>query len=168
MLFITINCYRTLNDEEFLTYIKEIESVLNCRPLTALSDDPNDFSYLLPMSVLNLCLNPALPFGKFVQGDGLRKSWKTAQLVADHFWRNWRLFYLPLLQRHKWKDSKPNVKVGDLVLLTDADVLRNQWSRARIVKVFPDRDGRERRVEVMTPNRKLFVRDIRYIYPLEA
>ena len=24
--------YRTLNDEEFLTYIKEIENILNCRP----------------------------------------------------------------------------------------------------------------------------------------
>ena len=78
--------YRTLNDEEFLTYIKEIENILNCRPLTPLSDDPNDFSYLSPMSFLNMCLEPSLPLGKFLKGDALRKSWRTAQLMADKFW----------------------------------------------------------------------------------
>ena len=57
--------YRTLNDEEFLTYIKEIENILNCRPLTPLSDDLSDFSYLSPISLLNLGLNPSLPFGEF-------------------------------------------------------------------------------------------------------
>ena len=51
------NSYRTLNEEEFLTYVKEVEAILNSRPLPALTDDPNDFGYLSPMSILNLCLN---------------------------------------------------------------------------------------------------------------
>ena len=161
--------YRTLNDEEFLTYIKEIENILNCRPLTSLSDDPSDFSYLSPIFLFNLGLNPSLPFGEFCNRDGLRKSWRTAQLMADQFWSNWRKFYLPLLQkRHKWTGIKRNLSVGDLVLLKDSNMVRNQWSRARIVKVYPDRDGIVRRVEVMTPNRKCYVRDVRYICPLEV
>lgn len=160
--------YRTLNDEEFLTYIKEIENILNCRPLTPLSDDPYDFSYLSPMSILNLCLEPSLPFGEFVNSDGLRKSWRTSQLTADRFWSDWRLFYLPLLQkRHKWTGLKSNLVVGDLVLLKDSNLACNQWSRERIVRVFPDQDGVVRRVEVMTPNRKCFTRDVRYLCPLE-
>jgi len=161
--------YRTLNEEEFLTFIKEIENILNCRPLTPLSDDPNDFSYLSPMSILNLCLDPSLPLGVFVKSDGLRKSWRTAQLMADSFWNDWRLFYLPLLQkRHKWTGLKPNLTVGDMVLLKDSHLARNQWSRARITKVFPDKDGVVRRVELMLPDRKCYVRDLRYVCPLEA
>ena len=54
------NCYRVLNDEEFVTYVKEDEVVLNCRPLTALSDDPNDFSSLSPMAILNVIALKAL------------------------------------------------------------------------------------------------------------
>ena len=78
-------------------------------------------------------------------------------------------FYLPLLQRrHKWTGLKPNLAVGDLVLLKDTNLARNQWSRARVRKVFPDRDGVVRRVEVMVPNRKCFIRDVRYVCPLEA
>ena len=50
----------------------------------------------------------------------------------------------------------------------DTNLARNQWSRARVRKVFPDRDGVVRRVEVMVPNRKCFIRDVRYVCPLEA
>ena len=121
------------------------------------------------MSFLNMCLEPLLPLGKFLKGAALRKSWKTAQLMADKFWNDWRLFYLPLLQRrHKWTGLKPNLAVGDLVLLKDTNLARNQWSRARVRKVFPDRDGVVRRVEVMVPNRKCFIRDVRYVCPLAA
>ena len=96
-------------------------------------------------------------------------SWRTAQLMADQFWSNWRKFYLPLLQkRHKWTGTKRNLNVGDLVLLKDSNMVRNQWSRAQIVKVYPDRDGIVRRVEVMTLNRKCYIRDVRYICPLEV
>ena len=31
------NCYRVLNDKEFVTYMKKVEAILNCQPLTALS-----------------------------------------------------------------------------------------------------------------------------------
>ena len=121
------NCYGVLNDEEFVTYVKEVEAILNCRPLTVLSDDPNDFSFLSPMSILNTCLEPSIPLGEFVKADELRKSWKTAQKMADHFWRDWRLFYLPTLQkRHKWTGVSTNISVGDLVLLKEANAPRNQ------------------------------------------
>ena len=84
----TENCYRVLNDEKFVPYVKEIEAILNCRPLIALSDDLNDFSFLSPMLILNTCLEPSLRLGEFLKADGLRTLWKTAQNMAHDFWRN--------------------------------------------------------------------------------
>lgn len=34
--------------EETITLVTQIEAILNSRPLTAISSDPNDFSYLSP------------------------------------------------------------------------------------------------------------------------
>ena len=68
------------------------------------------------MSILHINLEPSLPFGKPIRSDGLRKSWKTAQLMADQFWSCWRLFNISWLEkRSKWTGVKTNLVVGDLV-----------------------------------------------------
>ena len=38
----------------------------------------------------------------------------------------------------------------------------------RVTKVFPDRFGVVKTIEVMTANCKHFVRGVRYVFPLEA
>ena len=160
---------RYLDDEEFLTYTKEIENILNWRPLTPLSDDPDDFSCISPMSLLNAGLDPSLPLGSFVKSDGLRKSWKRSQYLADQFWICWKKFYLPLLQpRGKWHDTSKNVAIGDLVLIRDADVARNKWPLARVTEVFPGRDGLVRKIKVMTSDRRTYQRDVRGVCHLES
>ena len=89
--------------------------------------------------------------------------------MAEEFWKRWVIWYLPTLQkRSKWLTIERNVKEGDLVLLIDSNPLRNQWSRGRIIKTFPDKDGLVRRVEVRTPERKTLIRDIRHICLLEG
>ena len=162
-------CYRTLSDEEYMTYLKEIENILNWRPLTSVSDDPQDFSCLSPNSILNMGSLPVSPAYKPLKRDAIRRCWRTVQLMAEEFWKRWVIFYLPTLQkRSKWLTIERNVKEGDLVLLIDSNPLRNQWSRGRIIKTFPDKDGLVRRVEVRTPERKTFIRDIRHICLLEG
>ena len=63
---------------------------LEYRAHHCLSDDLNDFSFLSQMLILNTCLELSLQLREFVKEHGLRKSWKTAQKLADHFWRNCR------------------------------------------------------------------------------
>jgi hypothetical protein len=49
-----------------------------------------------------------------------RKRWRQAQVVTHHLWGRWLREYLPalaLVQRAKWTQDVPNLKVGDLVQL---------------------------------------------------
>ena len=43
--------FLTLTEEELLTLLKEIEHILNCRPLTRVSTDPEDFQTLSPIII---------------------------------------------------------------------------------------------------------------------
>ena len=42
-------------------------------------------------------------------------------------------------------------EVGDIVLLTDPDVKRNQWPKGRVTEVFPGKDGLVRKVNIRLP-----------------
>ena len=86
--------YRSINTEELSTYFKEIEGILNWRPLTSVSSSSNDFNYLSPMSLLNSA--STLP-GHMVKSESFRNSWKTSQLMAQEFWERWQRLYLPTL-----------------------------------------------------------------------
>ena len=78
------------------------------------------------------------------------------QHLANVFWSRWRSEYLSELQkRQKWTETKRNFQVGDIVLMRDTDVSRQQWPMGRITKVFPDQsDGLIRSVELHLPKSK--------------
>ena len=52
--------YRGITTEELTTYFKEVEGILNWRPLTSVSSKFNDFDYLSPMSLLNSAITPSV------------------------------------------------------------------------------------------------------------
>jgi len=111
---------RTLTDETLYTFLVEVEWIMNTRPLTPVSDSPDDFSALKLMTLLGGSLDSSLPPDVFFQADEYRRSWRAVQLLADLFWRRWMKEYLPLLQRRqKWLKPQRNLKVGDLVLVCD-------------------------------------------------
>ena len=57
--------------------------------------------------------------------------------------------YLPSLQeRPKRQREQKNLRVGDLVLIADDNVNRNQWSLGRVVNVFPGVDNLVRSAEL--------------------
>ena len=71
---------------------------------------------------------------------------------------------MPILQnRSKLQDVRPNLKKGDLVLLKDSQVKRNEWLMALVTKTFPDRDGKVRKIELKVTrsgSAKTFLRPI--------
>ena len=55
---------------------------------------------------------------------------------------------MTLQPRKKWQDDKPNLQVGDIVLLKDTQAHRNEWPIGLIVGTDPSSDARVRKVEV--------------------
>ena len=142
---------QNLDDEGLYTIMCQAESIVNSRPLTAISDDPNDFTALTPNQLLTLRSEPLMPFGVFAKEDNYcRKRWRQVQYIADQFWKRWSREYLPLLhQRTKWLRAMRDFKPGDIVLMIE-DTPRGCWPLARITAVHRGTDGHVRSVTLKT------------------
>ncbi|UYV66800.1 hypothetical protein LAZ67_4002883, partial [Cordylochernes scorpioides] len=134
---------RLLNYEKLLTSLAQIEACLNSRPLTFVSNDPNDLTALTPGHFL---------IGNAMRHDAesdhsalnLRSRWSLIQPQRDYFWNRWSCEYLHQLQeRRKWRTSHPDVNIGDLVMLKEQNKPL-QWKLARIVQIFPGEDDHVR------------------------
>lgn len=159
---------RNLSDYSLWSFLTGIESILNDRPLTPLSDDPRDCNPLTPNTVLIGKLDPSLPPDRFLKTDEYRKGYRHTQRMLDLFWDRWQKEYLPLLQkRQKWLQPQRNLQVGDLVLLSEINAPRSAWPKGVVEETYPDRHGLVRKVKVRT-GISSFLRDVRKVCLLEA
>ena len=72
---------QTLDDESLSTLMCEVESILNARPLTKVSDDSRDLNALIPNHLLLLKSHAVLPPGIFDKSDQYcNKRWRQIQL----------------------------------------------------------------------------------------
>ncbi|XP_026735912.1 uncharacterized protein LOC113499598 [Trichoplusia ni] len=143
---------RSPPEEVLHTLVTEVEHIVNSRPLTPVSMDPNDAQSLTPNHFLLGRSCGAMAPGEFEDTELVGKAtWRTAQRLADHFWRRWVKEYLPLLMPRKI-DGRTTVdpKEGDVVLIVDAALPRNSWPRGEVIKVYPGPDGRTRVLDVRT------------------
>ena len=80
-----------------------------------------------------------------------QRSWRQAQYLASLFWRRWIDSYLPELQRRQKRlADKPNLRVGDLVLITSEKTPRSVWPLGRILSTTTDAAGVTRSCDVKT------------------
>jgi hypothetical protein len=157
-----------MSDEILLTIFCEIEHIINSRPITKLSDDPNSDAALTPAHFLMLCQGHLSPPGVFHDADIYRRRWRFVQHMVDQFWKKWIREYLPELQRRqKWLKIHKNVKMGDLVLITDENTPRYLWPLGLVAKTKEGSDGLVRSVEIKTKS-TTFIRPITKIVLLEA
>ena len=122
----------TITDEVLSTTMCLVEQTLNARPLTALSDDPEDLTALTPNHFLLGRENASAPFMPSSERyHNLRKSFKMAQAYAVMIWKRWTREYLQQWkQRSKWsKEHARNLKEGELVWLVDDSVNIN-WDES--------------------------------------
>lgn len=141
-----------LTHETLSTFMAEVTAIMNARPIVPVSSDPDTPMVLTPAMLLTQKMNSlSAPSGTISTTQVHAKQWKQVQCLADTFWKRWKREYLSNLQRHrKWTEDRPNVKVGDVVLLKDSQEGRNEWPVGLIVNALPSRDGKVRKVEVKT------------------
>jgi hypothetical protein len=167
-ILLNLTSQQTLDDERLATLMCIVENIVNGRPLTKLSDDPNDLTPLRPNDLLVLNSGPSLPPGKFVHQDALRRRWRQVQYLADVFWTRWVKEYLPSLQqRQKWLDPVRNFEVGDLVLILNENSPRYQWPLGIVTDTNKGPDGLVRSVQVRTKT-GTYTRPIHKLCLLEA
>ena len=85
----------------------EAEAIINSRPLTALSDDIDDMSAIMPFSIRTCATDESNPVGDPNDRDGLRRDWRSSVATAQNFWKRWLKYYIPSLQ-HRTNDLKVN------------------------------------------------------------
>ena len=148
-----------LDDESFRTLMKEVQNIMNSRPLTVntmmSSDAPEPLTpnHLFTMKVK--VLMP--PTGVFLREDLYSsKRWQRVQHLANEFWNRWRREFLHTLQmRQKWAKPQRNLVPGDIVVIKDDHLPRNEWKLARVEQTLPSDDGFVRKVILAVGTRLL-------------
>jgi len=148
---------RLLSREEFQTYLQEAACIINSTPMYEVSSDPNDHLPVTPASLMTLKDNPnPPPLENYDARDLLAygtRRWRRVQALSDNFWCRWRGEYLQELQnRQKWTNVKPNLRIGDVVILKVKNTRRNTWPMARVVAVKTSKDDLVRSATVALPN----------------
>ncbi|KAI7811190.1 hypothetical protein IRJ41_011514 [Triplophysa rosa] len=139
-----------LAHEVLTTLMAEVMAIINARPLLPISTGSDSSTILTPSMLLTpKAGDHPTPEGTFDIKDMYKKQWQHVQGLANTLWKRWRQEYLSVLHpRRKWTDDKDNVQEGDVVLLKDEQVKRNEWTIGLITKTFPSEDKKVRKVEV--------------------
>nr|XP_012152412.1 PREDICTED: uncharacterized protein LOC105664083 [Megachile rotundata] len=142
-----------LTFEELYTFLTQVESCLNSRPISPLSSDPHD-------------MNPLTP-GHFLIGDALcalpdsdlrdvavnrLDCYQLIQQMFQHFWQRWHKEYLhQMQQRYKWRTTPPQQPIeGMLVIVKEDNSPPLRWCLARVMQTHKGKDGAIRVVTVKT------------------
>ena len=151
----------SLTIDEMSTVLTEVEAMVNSRPLTFISDDPDEASYLTPSSFLigrpTTCL-PVRPCkGKEPTTKLTRKELnKMAVNQNKHLnqcWKMWNEEYVRNLGTVPTRQQESNkLKVGELVMVTDNMNPRCKWTVGIVDKVQEGRDAKIRRCWIKTGN----------------
>ena len=143
---------KQLTHEVLCTFMAEVCAIVNGRPLVSVSTDPDCPEILSPNALLTHKLGgDKQEINDFTVKDVYKVQWKHVQVLADQFWKRWQSEYLHNLQkRQKWQHEHKNLVIGDIVLMSDKECKRNQWSMGTVDKVFPSADGLVRSVSVRT------------------
>ncbi|XP_035208627.1 uncharacterized protein LOC118183265 [Stegodyphus dumicola] len=156
----------SVNFEELLTVLCDVESTLNNRPLTYIYDDSEELVPLTPSLFLQDIKQVGVPDLDYIDSQKLNVRVNYCNTLRQELRSRFRKEYLAQLVQ-KASASCQNLKVGDVVLIELDNKKRVMWPMGKIVKIFSSRDGATRVVQVKTSSGYL-VRPIKKLYPLEV
>jgi hypothetical protein len=142
----------TLTPSQFITVCYDIANQLNERPLGTLPSHDSEINLFTPNCLLlgrALSQNP----GGFTNTASMNLSLRLVEEVTGKFWDKWVELYAPsMAKQQKWYKGDRQLKVGDIVLITDSNTLRGHYYPAVVREVFASKDGKVRKVMLAYKN----------------
>ena len=176
----------SLTTIQLQTFLKEVEAIINNRPLVHVYDDINSDITLTPSHFLSLNPKTGIPESEVEVDDGdyqgrtsssakLMQVWKKGQRQLNNFWRIWMNEYLTSLRERKQAYLKgPRTQsctypaVGDVVIVREKGVSRGCWKIGKITSLKTSEDDEIRSAEVQLPSKRMIRRPLNQLYPLEV
>ena len=157
-----------MTDEELTTALTGAEALLNSRPLTYQSANPEDDIPLTPNHFLIGQIGGEFASESLDETNySLKKRWRRDQELVGHFWHRWLRRWIPSLSNtRKWLKEERDLQSGDVVLVMLDNTPRGHWTLGRIVEVYQGKDGHVRVANVQVGKSQL-TRPISKLCPLE-
>ena len=143
-----------LTERQLSVILTEIEGMVNNRPLSTVTDHPDDLVPITPAELIIGRRMEAIPDPNFKNKDSetnIQHLWRKRQHVLNAFWKRWRHDYL-LAQnvRKKWHTPSHEDLLNKVVLIQEDNLSRNEWRMGRITETIKSKDGLIRTVIVKT------------------
>ncbi|GFX92617.1 integrase catalytic domain-containing protein [Trichonephila clavipes] len=143
-----------LKYDELYTVLCDCESIINCRPLTYVSENPEELIPLTPSMFLISNKNSNIEDIEELNSNSLNKRIKYRSKLLKDLRQRFRNEYLSqLIQKHNEKESR-DPQIGEVVLVGD-NKKRLFWALAKIIELIPGRDGKIRTVRLKTQHGKM-------------
>jgi len=148
-------------ESEFNTLLTSVEAASNLRPLSPISQSPDDHN-MLCITPSHLMIGQSLKplpsdLGSYETENRKMKMsaierYEARKNTAKKYWELWSNEYV-LELRALTKDymKQRNLKVGDYVLFSAERINKLSWPVGVICKVYPSSDGKIRSVEIRLP-----------------
>ncbi|KAK6009883.1 hypothetical protein OSTOST_25159, partial [Ostertagia ostertagi] len=179
---ILVNELQAVREYPAVQQFTKIEATLNTRPITPVTTDSTEDSFVLrPIDLINPYFTPPNS-GAFNSSDRsiisdsheeIINSYVLLQDTLNTFWNHWQKEYLQNLAERNQKRStlrqgaKDMPKVGDVVLIKTENTQRSQWPLGLIIQINESVDGSVRSVRIKTGNNKVLDRSVNQLIPLE-
>ncbi|UYV63002.1 hypothetical protein LAZ67_2002805 [Cordylochernes scorpioides] len=157
--------HRKLKYVQLQTALCEIESIINNRPLTYVSEDDNDLKPLTPNEFLQNGPESSFPEFENLKPEMLHTRYRELGQLKRELKQRFLKEYLGALIQKPENIDRRQLKVGD-VLIGQENLKRMFWPKGRIVNLIPGKDGIVRVAHVKTSTGTL-IRALQRLHPLE-
>ncbi|GFW58936.1 integrase catalytic domain-containing protein [Trichonephila clavipes] len=156
-----------LSYEELSTVICDCEFLINSRPLTYISENPQELIPLTPAMFLieNRC-SDTTDIDELNSRD-LRKRMKYRIKLLSDLRQRFRKEYLSEIIQKQNDNRVREPRIGEMVLIGNDNKKRLSWPIAKIIELIPGRDEEIRTVRLKTQHGTV-IRPVQRIFPLEV
>lgn len=155
-----------LQYEEIYTILCDVESIINSRPLTYLSEDPEDLIALTPAMFLQEIKDTTVPEMDIIDATKMRRRYEYRQKLREDLRKRFRIEYLGQLKDFAKRKKEQKITTGDVVLIGDNNLKRINWPLGKVEETFPGKDGKVRVVRIKTQTGS-YLRPVQRLYHLE-